>query len=117
MEKAISGLVLLSTVYADFGNLLIHLGDAELKLDQPDFLRNYSKNSISVMSGLAQSLTPEEFGLLMKVLVELSVQSPKLTNFAELTPDSKMDTGHKLVELGGQIADVVSRANTRIGGK
>jgi hypothetical protein len=99
LNSAINRIELLSALFEGVGNLVLSIGNKEIKLQENDFLKNFTTDATAILGDFAKSLTAEELGTLMKLLIELTNHMQNLTDLFQLEPDKKIIVGNEILEL------------------
>ena len=108
LDENINRMKLLYTLLEDMGNLIQHLGEKENEVNETEFLKSFSTNSISILNELSDSLNAEELGKLMKLLIKLSQHGSNLTNFLELSSNDKIVVGKDIKKLADETNLLIS---------
>lgn len=113
IEKNINRMKLLYTLFDDMGNLIHHLGEKEKETNETEFLKGFSNNTLGIMNDLSDTLTSEELGKFVKLLIKLAGQASNLSNFLELLPEDKMIVGSEIKKLAAETQNLISSIEKR----
>lgn len=107
-ETNINRMKLLYTLLDDMGNLIHHIGQVEQETNERGFLQGFSKNTIGIMNQLSDTLTSEELGDFMKLMIKLAGHESNLSNFLELSAEDKISVGTEIKKLADATKTLIS---------
>ena len=113
LEKNIARIRLLAVLCESMSYLILTMGREEKKSGEINFFKKFSSDIMAIINDFSESITAEELGVLMRLIVRLTNHTSTLQKLFELTPEAKISIGEDLKDLSKQINLLVERIETR----